>query len=37
VVREHLPAGEREDYDRYIGVSVYEPLPTQPVSRAPAV
>ena len=28
VTRKHLPAGEREAYDRYIGVSVYEPQPS---------
>jgi uncharacterized protein YegJ (DUF2314 family) len=27
VTRERLPDNERENYDRYIGVSVYEPLP----------
>jgi uncharacterized protein YegJ (DUF2314 family) len=28
VVREQLPESERDSYDRYVGVSVYEPLPT---------
>ena len=28
VTRKHLPAAEREAYDRYIGVSVYEQLPS---------
>jgi uncharacterized protein YegJ (DUF2314 family) len=28
VTRDNLPEAERESYDRYIGVSVYEPLPT---------
>lgn len=27
VARDKLPEAERESYDRYIGVSVYEPLP----------
>jgi len=27
VSREKLPEAERESYDRYVGVSVYEPLP----------
>ena len=27
VTREKLPEAERESYDRYVGVSVYEPLP----------
>lgn len=27
VTREKLPEPERESYDRYVGVSVYEPLP----------
>ena len=27
VAREKLPEAERESYDRYVGVSVYEPLP----------
>lgn len=27
VAREKLPEAERDSYDRYIGVSVYEPLP----------
>lgn len=27
VTRGKLPAAERESYDRYVGVSVYEPLP----------
>ena len=28
VSRDKLPEAERESYDRYVGVSVYEPLPT---------
>lgn len=28
VAREKLPEAERESYDRFLGVSVYEPLPT---------
>ena len=27
VTRDKLPEAERESYDRYVGVSVYEPLP----------
>jgi uncharacterized protein YegJ (DUF2314 family) len=27
VTREKLPETERESYDRYVGISVYEPLP----------
>ncbi|MEP6672076.1 MAG: DUF2314 domain-containing protein [Chthoniobacter sp.] len=27
VTREKLPEAERESYDRYVGVSIYEPLP----------
>jgi uncharacterized protein YegJ (DUF2314 family) len=27
VAREKLPEAERDSYDRYVGVSVYEPLP----------
>jgi uncharacterized protein YegJ (DUF2314 family) len=28
VQREHLPEMERDAYDRYVGISFYEPLPT---------
>ena len=28
LTREKLPESERESYDRYVGVSVYEPLPS---------
>ncbi len=34
VARSKLPEAKRESYDRHVGVSFYEPLPSQPKRNA---